>query len=265
MSPSAPIMSSWIWPRNIGGWRSGYLMNCTINCISVVVVTMWNSFYSLIFCVLSLWLRLCESETVVLLLFSSFSPSRLASQGLLSLDHQLLLVCQLFLSCSRTFWKFFGSFLRVSLWSCGTTLVLLVCKLIVWNVHQWGDLDAFECLYWLNWCGESNKVPGPKTEQHSKVERFKRGNSNMISGLRCWVNLKIVGINSLLPYLVDVCCLFQRGQKVKLHFHRSENVRCFTHKTRQKQDAVPLHILPCTNSPQCCSRHWMWLTTCFCM
>ena len=111
-------------------------MSCTINCISVVVVTMWNSFYSLIFCVLSLWLRLCESETVVLLLFSSFSPSRLASQGLLSLEHPLVLVCQLFLSCSRAFWKLFGSFLRVSLWSCGTTLVLLACKLIVSSVRS---------------------------------------------------------------------------------------------------------------------------------
>ena len=143
MSPIAPIMSSWIWPRNIGGWRSGYLMNYTINCISVVVVTMWNSFYSLIFCVLSLWLRLCESETVVLLLFSSFSPSRLASQGLLSLEHPLVLVCQLFLSCSRAFWKLFGLFLRVSLWSSGTTLVLLACKLIVWSVHQWVDFHKY--------------------------------------------------------------------------------------------------------------------------
>ena len=54
MSHIAPIMSSWIWPRNIGGWRSGCLMICTSNCISVVVVTTWNSCYSLIFCVFSL-------------------------------------------------------------------------------------------------------------------------------------------------------------------------------------------------------------------
>ena len=84
----------------------------------------------------------------------------------------------------------------------------------------------------LNWCGESDKVPGAKTEEETKVERFKGGRAEMqvdcvvaIGSRIRWCQVVEVWrsafwIHWLLPHLAHLS-IFQGGQKVKLHFHRS--------------------------------------------
>ena len=92
--------------------------------------------------------------------------------------------------------------------------------------------NRYLCWCSLNWCGESDEVPGAKAEEETKVKRFKGGRAEMqvncvaaIGSRIHWCQVVKVchsarGIHWLLPHLAHLS-IFQGGQKVKLHFHRS--------------------------------------------